>query len=75
MTERERRSLVRNKVAVVNTVHLHSENHTSFHSVDSLSDSWNILARLSQEKYFQETGSAPLNYVDKTVVRISKRKN
>ena len=53
------RSAERRKKATLNIVALHSNEHHSFHLHLSLKESWELLAKMSQEAWREETGKVP----------------
>jgi len=63
---KKRKSLIK-----VTKTSLHSKNHNSFHSLD-LKSSWELVAKLSLEKWIEENNTIPSNRVDKTIIKIRK---
>ena len=69
------RAAQRRKKATLNIVSLHSNDHHSFHLHLSLKDSWELLAKMSQDTWREETGQTPPSRVDKSIYKfISQRK-
>jgi len=65
----EERAAQRKKSATVKKVSLKSDMHHSFHFHLSDEESFELLAKLSKEAYFQHTGTVALDFVDKTKVK------
>ena len=54
-------------------VDLHSQKHHSFHTHLDVKSSWELLAKISQEAWKEQTGSVAPNYVDKSQCRFITR--
>jgi len=52
---------------------LHSEKHHSFHLSLDTKSAWELLAKLSQEAWIEQTGLMPPNRVDKSQYRFISR--
>ena len=70
MELKKRRKLKNMKISKVS---LHSEDHHSFHIDLSPLESWELLARISKETWYLETGKPAPDFLDKTQVRIFQR--
>lgn len=73
MTEREKRRAKRIKTIVVNKTSLHSGEDSALHIGLSPLESWELLARISKESWFLETGRVAPKYLDKSQVTIFQR--
>jgi len=60
----------RRRKMTLNKVHLHAPEHNSFHISLSLKDSWELLAKLSEEAWIEKTGTIPSSRVDKNICRF-----
>ncbi len=70
MTEREIRKAKRLQTIVVNKTSLYSDDNSALHIGLSALESWELLAKISQDSWFLETGKvAPLS-LDKSKVKI-----
>lgn len=68
----EQRAAIRRAKVTVKKVGLHSFEHNSFHASLDAKQSWELLAKLSQEAWMEQTGKlAPLR-VDKSICRFIK---
>jgi len=72
MSTMQERSKLRRKNITLNQVNLHSQNHNSFHINLDTKNSWELLARLSQEAWIEKTGKTSINRVDKSIYKFSK---
>lgn len=68
--ERALRAEKRRELATINVEKLHSKTHNSFHCHLDLKDSWELLAKLSKERWIEETGEKPPLRVDKSQYRV-----
>lgn len=68
-----KRALERKNRITVNQVDAKSELNNSFTKFLSPLDSWELLAKISNEMYFLQTGIKPDNRVDKAVVNIVQK--
>ena len=73
MTDREKRRVKRLKTLKVNKTSLYSKDNNNFHIGLSPLDSWELLARISKESWYLETGQKALTFLDKSQVRILQR--
>jgi len=73
MTGLEQRSKDRRSRIVVSKVSLHSSDHHSFHPELSCEEAWELLARLSKERWREETGREASNRVDKSALKIIRK--
>ena len=64
------RAKERRKHITFSKVNLHSNEHHSFHFDLDSKDSWELLARISQECWKEETGQLPSSRVDKSIYRF-----
>jgi len=71
MQERAKR---RKDMITITKTSLHSKNHNSFHLHLSDKEAWELLAKISKEAYFEQTGKIASNRVDKLVVKFITRK-
>ena len=69
----EQRRKERQKNIKVNFTTLHSKDNNAFHTNLSLIEAWELLAKISKESYFLQTGQKAPNFVDKNRVIIKKR--
>lgn len=67
MSSLQERAAARSKSITLQKVALHSENHHSFHIGLDTKESWELLARLSKEAWFEQTGQMPPSRVDKSL--------
>ena len=73
MTPREKRRQQRlNSIKVTKTTLYAKDNH-SFHIHLSPRESWELLARISKESWFLETGQVAPTFLDKSQMRILRR--
>ncbi len=70
MTSRDERRAKRLKKMKVTKTTLYSKNNHSFHIGLSPLESWELLARISKESWYLETGQIAPNFLDKNQVRI-----
>jgi len=73
MTPREQRRIKRLKTIKVNKISLHSSDNHSFHIGLSPLESWELLARISKEAWYLETGKKAPSSLDKNKVQIFTR--
>ena len=73
MSDREKRREKRLKTLTVNKTSLYSKDNNSFHIGLSPLDSWELLARISKESWYLETGQKAPTFLDKAKVRILQR--
>jgi len=73
MTPRERRRAERLNSITVTKTSLYDKNNHSFHIGLSPLESWELLARISKESWFLQTGRKAPDFLDKTKVRILVR--
>ena len=69
MSTLKERAEQRKQNATVNKVSLKSKEHHSFHFHLSDEESFELLAKMSKEAYFETTGTVAFDFVDKTRVR------
>lgn len=69
MSTLQERAAQRKQSATVVKVHLKSDEHHSFHFHLNDEESFELLAKLSKEAYFEKTGMLAPSFVDKTKVR------
>ena len=69
----EQRRKERQKNIKINFTTLHSEDNNAFHTNLSLIEAWELLAKISKESFFLQTGEKASNFVDKSKVIIKKR--
>jgi hypothetical protein len=74
-TDRQKRREKRLKNIKVKKISLYSEQNSSFCVELSPLESWELLARISKESWFLETGTLAPDILDKTKVQIFTRKN
>ena len=72
MTEREKRRAKRLNTIVINKTSLH-DNDSSLHICLSPLESWELLARISKESWFLQTGTVAPDHLDKSKVTIFQR--
>jgi len=65
----EERAAQRKKMATVQKVSLKNDTHHSFHFHLSDEESFELLAKLSKEAYFEQTGIMAPAFVDKASVK------
>jgi hypothetical protein len=53
----------------VEIIDMKSDKNSSFIEFSSLEESWEMLAKISKENYFLQTGKKPENRTDKSVCR------
>ncbi len=75
MTERQKRREQRLKTMQVKKIFLHSEENSSFCTNLSPLESWELLAKISRELWFLETGKLAPNRLDKSQIRIFTRES
>ncbi len=68
----EQRAAMRKTKITVNKVGLHSSEHNSFHTFLDAKQSWELLAKLSQESWIEQTGQVAPLHVDKSICRFMK---
>lgn len=73
MTEREKRRIDRLKSIQVKKTSLYSKENSSFHIGLSPMESWELLARISKESWYLETGEKAPDVLDKSKIRIFRR--
>ena len=73
MSDREKRREKRLKTLTVNKTSLYSKDNNSFHIGLSPLNSWELLARISNESWYLETGKEAPTFLDKAKVRILQR--
>ena len=73
LSEREKRRAKRLGQMQVKTMHLHSDLHHAFHTELSTHESWELLAKISQEAWQIQTGKKAPERLDKSIVNIVKR--
>ena len=73
MTDREKRRAQRLKTIKVTKTSLHAKEHDSFHTGLSALESWELLAKISKESWYLETGQMPPASLDKNKIRIFTR--
>ena len=70
MSTLQQRAEARRQKATITKLNLHSEEHNSFHTHLNLEESWELLAKISKEKWIEETGEIPSSSVDKTQYKV-----
>ena len=75
MTDRQKRALERKNKIVVEKFNLHSSSHSSFHFELDTTVSWNLLCKMSIQKWEEENNQKASNKVDKSIVRIVSLKD
>ncbi len=74
MSTIQERTKLRRKNITFQKIDLHSPNYNSFHTHLDTKNSWELLAKLSQESWIEETGVIPINRVDKSIYKFIKLK-
>lgn len=72
MSDMRERAEARKKIATVTKIDLRSKEHDSFHERLDVKDAWNLLAKISKEAWFLQTGLEAPHRVDKSVYRLIK---
>lgn len=70
ITAHEKRREERLKIIKINKTTLYSEDNNSFHIGLSPLESWELLARISKESWYLETGQIAPSSLDKSKIRI-----
>jgi len=70
MQERARN---RRNIITYTQIDLHSKEHHSFHTHLDAESSWELLAKISQEAWREQTGTYAPKYVDKSQYRFITR--
>ena len=70
MSTLEERAAARRKIATVQKIDLHSEEHNSFHIHLDVKRAWELLAKLSKERWMEETGEVAPQRVDKSICKF-----
>ncbi len=66
----QERARKRRKNITIATVSLHSKEHHSFHPHLSDKEAWELLAKLSQERWMEESKTTHFAPLDKTKVKV-----
>ncbi len=74
MSTMQERALQRRDNITFTKVDLHSSLHNSFHTHLDAKSSWELLAKLSQERWREQTGKIAPKYVDKSIVKFITNK-
>lgn len=70
MSTMQERAALRRKNITMKIVALHSTEHHSFHIGMGVKESWELLAKLSQEAWIEQTGTQPPQRVNKSVCKF-----
>lgn len=70
MSTMQERALQRRNNITLTKVDLHSSLHNSFHTHLDTKSAWELLAKLSQETWREQTGEIAPKHVDKSIVRF-----
>ena len=70
MSTMQERALQRRDSITFTKVDMHSSLHHSFHAHLDTKSAWELLAKISQEAWKEQTGKIAPTYVDKSVVRF-----
>lgn len=70
MNDLEQRAAKRKQKITLKKLDLHSIEHNSCHTHLNAKQSWELLAKLSQESWIEKTGKIPSNTVDKSIYRF-----
>jgi len=73
MTPREKRRAARLKTIKVTKTSLYSKDNHGFHIGLSPLESWELLAKISKESWYLETGQVAPSFLDKSQVRVLVR--
>ncbi len=75
MTERQKRRAKRLGNITVQKIELKSEKNSAFHFDLTPLESWELLAKISKEAWFLESGQKAPDKLDKTKIKIIHRNN
>lgn len=73
MSSIEERAFKRKTNLTYTKMDLHSDKHHSFHIHLDAKNSWELIARLSQEAWIEENGQLPPKRVDKSIIKFITR--